>query len=760
MSLTARIFGVAPQQPHRIGVRRDVVVPAADGVPLLATHFYPIGVERPPLVLLRSPYGRGTALDKMPELLAERGYQVLYQSLRGTSGSGGDFDGFVIDPADGDGTLSWLRDQPWFGGSLATWGASYLGYAQWELAARDIPEWKIAVIQDAPSEFAHQFMYPGGAFALGNALGWVQIADRMFRADGGLARQFLGAVTGSRQLRRAALTLPIADADLALTGRHIPWFQDWIRHGPDDPYWMSTDHRANVERLPPVVYLQGGWYDFFLPGMLADYAAIVASGRKVRLLIGPWSHGRGGYTRTGLRDALAALDKALDPALANEDPTTGVRVQVTGSRRWIDLAGWPPAAGDTPWYLQPGGGLVRRTAPEAAPISRFRYDPADPTPTVAGTAVGLIAGPGANRRIESRPDVLTFTSARLDSDLDVIGPTRVRLYASSSTPSYDFFARLCDVTPKGRSHNISDGIVRVTRTPCPHPDATGSVEELDIELWPIAHTFRRGHRIRLQISGGAHPRFGRNPGTGEPLATGRALRTSERTIHHDGAHPSALWLSTTDPRRRLDADERHALCDLFAQLGPDAPTLLDDWTAKDLAAHIVLREHDSLAGPCLVLPGRFGRFAERRRVRLAEQSTFECLVEQIRSGPPRGFFSIGWVRSMANLNEFFVHHEDVRRANGLGPREDLGPELEAALWHNVCRGNRFLSRRLHGVGLEICWAGTDERIAARKTGPAARLSGRPGEVLLYLFGRQDAARVELTGPAEAVATVRRTQFGM
>jgi predicted acyl esterase len=292
MSVLSRVFGVRPARPYPVRVERDVVIPAADGVRLLADRFFPVGVQRAPLVLLRSPYGRGAALDRMPQLLAERGYQVLYQSLRGTDGSGGAFNGFTIHPADADGTLSWLRDQPWFGGELATWGASYLGFAQWELAAREIPEWRIAVIQDAPSEFAHQFMYPGGGFALGNALGWVQLVNRMFRADGAVIPQLLGAFTASRTLREAARTLPVADTDLALTGHRVPWFQEWITHGPDDPYWRATDHRANVERMPPVVHLQGGWYDFFLRGMLADHAALLAAGRRVRLLIGPWTHGR------------------------------------------------------------------------------------------------------------------------------------------------------------------------------------------------------------------------------------------------------------------------------------------------------------------------------------------------------------------------------------------------------------------------------------------------------------------------------------
>jgi uncharacterized protein (TIGR03085 family) len=208
----------------------------------------------------------------------------------------------------------------------------------------------------------------------------------------------------------------------------------------------------------------------------------------------------------------------------------------------------------------------------------------------------------------------------------------------------------------------------------------------------------------------------------------------------------------------LDAQERAALCDLFEELGPSVPTLLEGWTAHDLAAHLVLREHDPVAGPCLVLPGPFARFAERRRASLAQRTDFTSLVGRIRSGPPIGFFRIGWVRSMANLNEFFVHHEDVRRANGQGPRS-LTPAMDAALWRNVRRGGRYLSRRLHDVGLEIEWAGTAERVRVRPGEPVARLSGLPGELLLYVFGRQ-AAQAEVSGPSEAVAAVQRTHFGM
>jgi uncharacterized protein (TIGR03085 family) len=214
------------------------------------------------------------------------------------------------------------------------------------------------------------------------------------------------------------------------------------------------------------------------------------------------------------------------------------------------------------------------------------------------------------------------------------------------------------------------------------------------------------------------------------------------------------------PDQPFDAQERVALCDLFDSLGADAPTLLDGWTTKDLAAHLVLRERDPVAAPGLVLSGPPARFAERRTAAMVERREFAWLVARLRSGPPPGFFRLPWVRSFPSLNEFFVHHEDVRRANGLGPRENLTPALEAALWRNVQRGSRYLSRRLRGTGLDIVWAGTQRRITVRTGDSAADLSGPPGELLLYLFGRQAAARVAVAGPPAAVVAVQNTRFGM
>jgi uncharacterized protein (TIGR03085 family) len=159
-----------------------------------------------------------------------------------------------------------------------------------------------------------------------------------------------------------------------------------------------------------------------------------------------------------------------------------------------------------------------------------------------------------------------------------------------------------------------------------------------------------------------------------------------------------------------------------------------------------------------VLPGAWARFAERRRVALKAKE-FTDLVATIRSGPAPGFFRLRWVRRFPNLNEFFVHHEDVRRANGFGPRAHPSVE-DAALFRNAIRAGRYLSRRLGQTGLELAWAGTDNIVRTRPGDPTARIAGRPGELLLYLFGRRDAAEVEVTGPSEALEALRRTPFGM
>ncbi|HEY7011541.1 MAG TPA: CocE/NonD family hydrolase, partial [Streptosporangiaceae bacterium] len=173
-----------------------------------------------------------------------------------------------------------------------------------------------------------------------------------------------------------------------------------------------------------------------------------------------------------------------------------------------------------------------------------RYDPADPTPNLGGPTGYTGRARVDNRILEARPDVLTYTGAPLTADLLVMGEASVDLFVRSSLEHTDFFARLCEVDPAGRSVNVCDALLRlVPGRPAPEPDGTIRVR---FALWPAAHRFRRGHRLRLQVSSGAHPRYARNPGSGEPLGTATTLIAADQAVYHDPDHPSAIVLPVKD----------------------------------------------------------------------------------------------------------------------------------------------------------------------------------------------------------------------
>lgn len=211
-----------------------------------------------------------------------------------------------------------------------------------------------------------------------------------------------------------------------------------------------------------------------------------------------------------------------------------------GIDKWVDLLSWPPASIESKWYLHAGRGLSRSASSSEAESSRYRYDPADPTPSIGGR-VFLNGGPKDNSHIEARRDVLTFTSEAMSSDTTIMGAVSADLFVRSSTGYTDFYVRLCDVSPNGKkSINICDGIIRLTPN-SDHSDKDG-VREVSIELFSTAHCFKTNHRIRIQVSSGAHPAYARNLGTGESISTGVEIRVSDQEILHDALHPSAINL--------------------------------------------------------------------------------------------------------------------------------------------------------------------------------------------------------------------------
>jgi putative CocE/NonD family hydrolase len=225
--------------------------------------------------------------------------------------------------------------------------------------------------------------------------------------------------------------------------------------------------------------------------------------------------------------------------LAEPAPTAPVRVYVGGGGGWRDLTDWPPPDGQAAiWTLSPGGGLSIRASPVGEP-SAIRYDPADPTPSRGGATLGRPGGVVENGRIEARSDVLVFTSAPLKEDLEIIGPVSARLMVRVAGLSGDAFIRLCDVDADGASRNVCDGIVR----PDPYPHVFGADGGVvAVPMSSAAHRFAAGHRIRVQVSGGSHPRFARNTGTGEPVATARNLAPVSIQLLHRADTPTTITL--------------------------------------------------------------------------------------------------------------------------------------------------------------------------------------------------------------------------
>ena len=530
--LIQRQMRLDPPLTRELIVERDLPVPMPDGVVLLADRWAPrAGGDSLPVALMRCPYGRGAMFSAgMVRPLAERGFQVILQSTRGTFGSGGTFEPMRNEREDGLATLDWLVQQPWFGDSIVLVGPSYLGYVQWAVADRLPPEVKALIPQVTESALTLDFLR-ADAFSLETPFGWGVMVDGQGRR-GAMLRQ----LTGAGKVQQAMRTLPLGQADVAAVGHHTPYTQDILTHDADDPYWDAINHRDRVAGVTVPVSSIGGWYDIFLPGQLRDFMVLQEAGRTARLTIGPWTHTSidGTMMREAIEFGLACARGAELP------PRKPVRLHVMGESAWREFESWPPPGyPPQPFYLGPDGALAAEPPGQSAPDA-YRYDPADPTPGIGGVRmVPRGAGRVENAKLEARPDVLTYTTAPLDSDVEVIGEVSAQIWFQSSLAYADVFVRLCDVDPQGKSWNVCDGLTSVS--------TAEELANVTVTLWPTAYRFKRGHRIRVQVSSGAFPRYARNPGTGEPRATATRLLSATQSVHHDAEHPSAITLPVRAP---------------------------------------------------------------------------------------------------------------------------------------------------------------------------------------------------------------------
>lgn len=507
-----------------------------DGKQLIADLYQPSTDATAPVVLTRTPYGRGSVFSLLASMLAERGNRVLLQSVRGTSGSEGMLDPMRQEAADGQDTVQWIRSQPWFSGRLYTFGGSYLGNVQWALAAADPAAIDGAAMSVTLSNFRDELL-GFGAQTLNGTLTWTAIMQLQLSGAPKVSRRKL-----LRKVHKALPTLPVGAMDEVAVGRKVSWWQDWTTHAdPDDPWWRAMDYSAAPARLGAPVSMVAGWHDIFLPFQLRDFVARQTAGLPTWLTIGPWSHASPGGMLTGAKDA-AEFFSALRRNEAPHARRGRVRLYLQEAEEWREYPVWPPPeAKPMELYLHPERSLTRTPSAVAGAFAGYAYDPADPTPSLHGAV--LMGGSRVRdmSALEDRDDTVSFTGPELGQDLDAIGPVTAELSVQSDREHTDFFVCLCDVDRKARPRQVCDGFLRLR--PGKSPLDERGTRHILLECWPTAYRFRKGHRLRLIVASGAFPRFARNLGTGEPHATATAMVRANQKIMLGKDAPSLIRIS-------------------------------------------------------------------------------------------------------------------------------------------------------------------------------------------------------------------------
>ena len=584
-------------------VERNVMIPARDGV-RLATDIYRPAVggrpvaERLPVVLQRTPYGKSTERFLAPAMhFASHGYVVAIQDMRGRYDSEGDFTKYdPLDAPDGYDAVEYLAKLPYADGRVAMWGTSYAAHAQADAAKMRPPSLAALVINEGGMANAWDHaVRQGGAFELGRELTWAfrqipeEVDDPVVRAL--FDREKVEDWYAAWPFRRGLNPLSIA-----------PNFDEYIleeaTHSDYDDYWKELginwveyyDRTADV----PMVHL-GGWYDIFLRGTIQNWQELSRRQKTPKwLVVGPWTHSGNGRTYAGDVDfgAAAAIPdfetayqaRWFDQLLKGGAPVVPgdhrVRLFVMGTGddtrdaagrlrhggRWIEAPTWPlPEMRATPFYFHADGSLASTPQGEGASSTTFTFDPAHPVPTLGGNVSARVKDGAYDQRerpdfvgsrppflpLRARPDVVVFQTEPLSEDVQLIGPVTLRLWVSSSAVDTDFTVKLVDVIPpnadfpSGFDLNLTDGIVRMSyRNGRPTRDLieAGAVYDVTIEPFPTAAVFKKGHRIRVDISSSNFPRWDVNPNTGEPLARNRRSVTADNTVWHDAAHPSRIVL--------------------------------------------------------------------------------------------------------------------------------------------------------------------------------------------------------------------------
>ena len=588
-------------------VFRNLDVPMRDGVDLAADLYLPMasGQVDPdvgyPVVVIRTPYNKLFVQGSFgtPAYLTRRGYAVLVQDVRGTNGSGGVFDPMMNEGwgerQDGIDTVRWIKQQGWCNGKVGTTGQSYMGGTQLLHLQAEDNEIEAAFVQvPAVNQFNNGWVYKGGVMD-STALCWTM--GMAFTAAARMGEEVTAAIKADARAVGlpsgfAAPQMLMASPDLAFEiarghalkdvpiNRHMPFWNAWLDNRDNPEFFAPNDAAARFDRVKAPVLHFTGWYDLFNCNSLdafvniSRHGATEAARQGQRLIIGPWGHVANGmlcHFPNALVDDVAMMGAWMDRHLlgvAGDGDDHRVMLYVMGENRWRAEQDWPlPDARPTLFYLHSdgnangaeGGGLLSQAAPGAdEPADHYISDPANPVPSLGGHS--LHGGPADQRPNDHRPDILVYTTATLEEDMEVTGAIRVILHAQSSATDCDWFVKLIDLFPDGRSYNLASGMVRARyrkSRKAPEGLMPDAVERYEIELAPTSNLFKKGHRVRIVISSSDYPNSEVNPQDFIDLSTAapKDYRIARQTIHHDAARPSAIELPVVPadrPRQWID----------------------------------------------------------------------------------------------------------------------------------------------------------------------------------------------------------------
>ncbi len=575
-----------------IRIDRDVPMKMRDGVVLRADIYRPDDSERHPAIVVRTPYNKWLSADSdylSAVQAAFTGYAFVVQDLRGRFASEGNWQLGMSEGPDGYDTIETVAAERWCDGNVGMCGGSYLGRNQWQAAIENPPHLKAispSIIGAGPLGESRM----SGPVDFESSISWfVAMAVEMLER---MRRQGKDVTRAREMLDRARFNLSEVYNYLPL--KEIPHFQFEglseafrTRMTEEIPPFIKTEEDLfwPYHKVKVPCFHTGGWYDLFVGGLFTNFlnmrqkggSKIAREGQHV--FCGPWAHGStllahvGGlhFGPTGSSVATFTMERHITffdkylRGIEGDHPNPPVRYFVMGLNRWRNAETWPlPQTAWQRFFLHSrgraqtaaGDGLLNQDSPASEPPDIFVYDPRFPAPTTGGRlldAGSLVPGPLEQSLVEKRSDVLCYTTPELKEDFEVTGPLKLHLFAATSTRDTDFVVKLVDVYPDGSAYNVAEGWIRARyRKSILQPEMVnpGQVYEYTIDLANTSIVFKRGHRIRIDITSSNFPRIDRNMNTGNPFGEDAQSIPAVQTIYHQPDFQSYIDLPVIPPTRR------------------------------------------------------------------------------------------------------------------------------------------------------------------------------------------------------------------